>query len=107
MMSYLYNWANSPDFVELWIILYADGTFATYQNPAATWNSTGATTFSIINGNLYLPAVEYSSNIISIGHTHTLHQYPTPPDANGDNDYFQVPSGVSRFIYYDWRFYYY
>jgi hypothetical protein len=108
MMSYLYNWANNSNYVELYIIMYADGTFATYQDPDATYNKAGEISYTTtINGNMYIPEIGYSCNVIAIGHTHIHSPNPTKPDANGANDYFQVPSGVSRFIYYDWGFYYY
>jgi len=110
--SYLYNWINSSSYVELWIIYYADGTFSIYQHPQATASWSSITWQVDIYGNYYFPQGGSSSHVVSVGHTHQYSSNPTQPyyDQYGNyksGDYYHVPSGVDRFIYYNWGYYYY
>ena len=101
MNSYLYNWINSANYVELYIIYYADGTFGTYQNPGAT-SSWTSITYTVSNGQMYFPEGGSSSAVTSIGHTHRYSLNPSGTDYNSN-----FPSSVTQFIYYDWGMYYY
>lgn len=101
MNSYLYNWIQDPDYVELWIIYYEDGTFGTHQSSTATSTSTSIQYYES-NGQMYFPQGGSSSPVTSIGHTHQYSSNPSSTDYN-----VSFPSSVTTFIYYDWGFYYY
>ena len=107
LMWQLYNWVNSPYYVEIYILGYADGSYGTVQIPGATSTYAREIEFDIIGGSWYYNGQQ----VISVGHTHNNHPTPTKEtkDENGNivSDYFNTPPGVSRFIYYGGSFYYY
>ena len=89
----------SSSYVELFIIIYADGTIGTYRHPNATdkW-----TTIAITNGNdgkKYFPEGGSSSHIIEVAHTHKSGPHPTT-DSEGLIKEGIVP-GVPNSIYYN------
>ncbi len=107
------DWLDSEDYTEIYIIQYADGTYATYQDTGSGKTSdrnTGdmATITAYDRGTenekWYWPGGGSSSQIVGIGHTHKYNSEPTEPDNNGVNDYINVPESVNRFIFYDGAF---
>ena len=101
MESFLYNWINSEDYVEIAIFYYEDGTFWTYQFEDATSNSVNIQVYPGSDGKWYFPQGGSSSAVISIGHTHRFSSTPSTSDLNNRI------SGVTEFIYYNWGMYYY
>lgn len=101
LKSYLDEWVNSENYVELYILYYEDGTMSTYQNPEAT-SSWTSITYQVSDDKMYFPEGGSSSEVISIGHTHRFSSNPSTEDL--DSDY---PSSVERFIYYNWTYTYY
>lgn len=88
------------------IFHYSDGTWATYQDPRNGHDSLGyyscfPTSITISNGYWYYKEGGSNSPIVSVGHTHVYGSSPNAPD------YFYVPPGVTRFIYYQAGMYYY
>lgn len=100
MKVFLHDWCDNPEYVELWIIYYGDGTIATYQHPQATANITYFSGYQT-NGQTYFPEGGSSSPIVSIGHTHRNSSSPSDKDLSN-----RIPN-VSEFIYYNWGMYYY
>jgi hypothetical protein len=102
--SYLYNWVNSPDYVEVLVLFYADGTFGTCQVPGATDHSIDYNLIYDPNtAEYYYPNGGSSSALVSVGHTH---QYSSTPSEKDQTAALAAP-GVPHFIYYDWTCYYY
>jgi hypothetical protein len=109
LMQFLGSWATTGnlDYLELWIIKYEDGRYATYQHPGAGVDSEGYYTphpdWEVgSDGQWYFPEGGSSSRVVEVGHTHIRSENPTPI-----NDEFPVPSGVDRFIYYNHGMNYY
>ncbi|MFV0267204.1 MAG: hypothetical protein ACK5HT_08710 [Draconibacterium sp.] len=100
LMSDLAAWVNNPDYVEIYILYYADGSMSTYQNPNATASWTSIT-YEKRDGNMYFP-VGSNNQVVSIGHTHLNSSTPSTEDLNSN-----YPSGVERFIYYNGTYSYY
>lgn len=115
MNYYLYAWCSQPadSFVEILIIQYIDGTWATYQAPDATYSFSGNLLFRYTGDNIYFLQGGYPDKpLASMGHTHTEGYKPTEPTYNGDGtvnfwDYHPIPPGVTRFIYYNGEKHYY
>jgi hypothetical protein len=103
----LYAWMFSSNYVELFIIAYADGTYATYQhsNATSTWTEIGLSRNS--NGNIYFRAGNLNSPVIWIGHTHL--SGPAPYRGEQDSDYTtkKLFPEIGHWIYYDGLFYNY
>lgn len=100
MKVFLHDWSDNPEYVELLIIYYGDGTIATYQHPQATANNTYFTGYEM-NGQTYFPQGGSSSPVVSVGHTHQNSSTPSGKDLE-----YRIPN-VSEFIYYNWGMYYY
>jgi hypothetical protein len=103
---------NNANYVEVYIIGYADGTYEVVQMPGATQYNGGELNIQYSqtpdgDSIMYYPSgsKEYSSNVISMGHTHRQSHVPTESYFDADSvyhqaDMFYVPPGVSRYIYY-------
>lgn len=110
LYQFLGSWVTTtnPDYQELWIMKFQDGTYATYQHPDARPTSNGYTVGGWPprqidqHGQWYYSVDGTPKRIVEIGHTHIDHSYPTPGP-----DHFDTPPGVQRFIYYNYNMYYY
>ena len=113
LMWQMYNWTNNPNYVEVYLVGYADGTYEVVQMPGAS-PSIGGDPFlyNIVNNTtMYYPPYPYGKIVTSIGHTHIKTSEPTKSywyqGVFYQADYFPVPSTVSRYIYYGGGIHYY
>ena len=103
LMSYLNNWVNTSNNVEMCIISFADGTYMTYTyaynyaNPGKAWVGGFATT----NGYYYFEEYQ-SSHVVWFAHTHFNSSNPSSADNTFKNNY----PNMGHSIYYQGGFYY-
>ncbi len=98
LMSDLAEWVSNPNYVEIHILYFEDGSMETVQSAGATYNSTGSISYQEINGDYYFN----NKMVTSVGHTHLNSSDPSGEDI--DNNY---PTSVSLFIYYNGTYTYY
>lgn len=99
---FLYNWAFNPDFVEVYIVTFADGSYAVVHgsNNKAYWAE-----LPYVNHGSYITLPGDSRQITSVGHTHGYGgQGSTASDADKN---LNLPGVTSRYIFYDGSQHYY
>jgi len=115
LQGFLYSWLFAPDFVEVYILTFADGSYAVVHNSESNSSGTAGLYYTVKGGGTYTTLPEDNRQIVSIGHTHGYGgngPNPTLPyyDANGiyhPGDYHDWPGITSRYIYYDGQQHYY
>ena len=105
-------WLLNPNYVEIAIYFYANGSFAIHKHPEATANKTSFTVQIGSDGNWYYTTTGNTSMVTGIAHTHRYSSNPTQPGYDKDgvwqlNDMFVTPSTVTRYIYYNGSFHSY
>lgn len=100
LVGFLYNWVLSPDYVEVVIYFFTDGTHLVILDDRNTVGS-NITAFDAggSTGNYYYDG----KKIVSVGHTHMSSSNPSDADYYVKNNY----QGIGHFIYYNGAFHYY
>lgn len=97
-MGYLYNWVLSPDYVEVVIYFFTDGTHLVILDSMNTPNSS-VIMMTENSGNYYYQGKQISK----LAHTHSYSDNPSESDIAFKNQY----PGIEHSIYYNGAFYYY
>lgn len=98
LFSDLAAWVTDPNYVEIRIFYFADGSMQTHQHADATYSYAGKITYQVINGDYYYN----NKQLVGVGHTHL--NSSNASEADLDNNY---PSSVELFIYYNGTYTYY
>jgi len=100
MFYLLSNWASNPNYVEVYIIAYADGNYAIWVDVRNTSLSSHITVFGDGNGNW-----QYDGRDVSyISHTHGAGSNGPCASTTDKTSYASTP-GLDRKIYYQGGFY--
>jgi hypothetical protein len=102
LTSFLSEWVNSSNYVELFIITHVDGTYSTWIDDSNTSNH-ASITYSTSNGKYYFTEGGNTSPIFSIAHTHRNSSSPSSEDLQTKAN---MP-GISHNIYYQGAYYTY
>jgi hypothetical protein len=97
LCSYLASYVNSSSYVELVVIIFQDGTAATYSDTRNNINTCYYPTMIISNNTYYFT----NKPVSMIAHTHLYSGTPSTTDIT--NSY----PGLQESIYYSGSFYYY
>lgn len=105
LISDLSNWLGNPDYSEVYILQYVDGSYRVYPGGGDAYNagitlkrSTNTTTNT---RTYYYPTVSTSNRVVSIAHTH---QYSSV--ASREDSLSRQPD-LPSYIYYNGAFYSY
>ncbi|MDR2037532.1 MAG: hypothetical protein LBQ60_06375 [Bacteroidales bacterium] len=103
LYSYLSSWVSSPDYVELYIIAYEDGSFSTWIDDRNTTNKTHITVSENPNtGKYYFSEGGINSPISWVAHTHRDKPCASKEDKE---EGITAQTGLPGYIYYQGGFY--
>jgi|LSQX01.3.fsa_nt_gb hypothetical protein len=100
LVGCLYNWVLSPDYVEVSIYLFTDGTNLVILDDR---NTVGSSIIAFDAGGSYGNYYYNGKQISSVVHTHMSSNIPSDSDYALKNKY----QGIGHAIYYNGAFYYY
>jgi hypothetical protein len=102
LMSFLADWQNDPNYVEIRIYLHDDGTWSTFWH---TNNTEGDSAFlyDIEDNKLYTRRGYSSSPVVQMGYTNKNSEDKTKPKFYPN----EIDYTINQFVYYNNRFYYY
>lgn len=98
LIGHLYSWTFSPDYVEVHILTFIDGTYAVVQNSGNTAHSASLTLQLDPNNKKYY---YNGKQVISVSHTHRSSSNPSQADLDGKRPYCE------NTIYYNGSFHSY
>ncbi|MCL2651703.1 MAG: hypothetical protein FWD60_11875 [Candidatus Azobacteroides sp.] len=102
LFNYLMTtWISNPNYVEIYLIFYSDGSVTAFQSEAAKPEISGHLVLDTLNGKYYFPAGGNNNQVTGIGHTHT------DSATAYANDKANIPSGLNRYIYFNGALYKY
>jgi len=106
LISDLYNWTLSSNFVEVAILFFKDGRCLVYRDPGNTDTECNITLANRPGeSRYYYPDTSSPSNeVVSVAHTHTYYSNATDPD---DYNLAKTFSGLPMYIYFQRSFYRY
>lgn len=102
LVGHLYNWTLSPDYVEVFIIFYKNGTSTVVLDPKNTPNEANIV-LAVMNNKYYYPSASSQYEIQSVSHTHRSSNNPSGPDQALKKNY----PGLESSIYYNGAFHSY
>ena len=100
IVGYLYNWVLSPDYVEVSIYFFTDGTHKVILDDR---NTVGSSYIMFDAGGSYGNYYYDGKKILSVAHTHSSSNNPSSSDYALRNKY----QGIGHAIYYNGAFHYY
>ncbi|MDR2423392.1 MAG: hypothetical protein LBD59_01540 [Prevotellaceae bacterium] len=104
VLVYLASYMNSANYVEIFIIVFEDGSVKTYSDSRNTSNNCYSPGFTYSNGKWYLAGhILNHSPVAWVAHTHRYSTTPSDKDKNFKNQH----SGLIVKIYYSGNFYQY
>ena len=98
LTDFLDNLMSDPDcYVEVQVIFFADGTYATFINDVATVDDTTMVLYQKDGGYVFPDENGVNKEVIGVGHTQAYGSDDTvPSDTDKDNKY----PGIANYIYY-------
>lgn len=93
LIGHIYNWTLSPDYVEVNILAFSDGTYAVVQTEGSTAHETSIE-LTVVNNTYYYAGKQ----VVAIAHTHRDSSNPSQTDLDSRLPYCE------NYIYYNGAF---